>query len=346
MADMHTVDSKEQLENYRLVFNSALFEEKAAKHADQTVLQFRKITRFYALFHIGYFIAGGIEVLTLLLFFPFFAKSSLLAFSFGLIFLTGFSYFVLRFYFQAKKPEQFLHLKLKFIEACKNSLPPTLDAPTYHASLIHAVYKLISNLDGQEHQYYALPKQFHTLASLLEKFSLWCHWKDVHQMKEILHYFCIEERINRIKEHPTDLDTHASLANSYIALYKEYLPRTAPSYTFIIKEYASDAMKKKFHHIASRAIEEFKILNTYVPNDPWIYAQLAAVYHDLNLPEKEIEAYETLLRTLPQDKELLFRCGVLYFQLGRTAEGLKIYEQLKNLKDHQAGELIKYYDMR
>lgn len=340
---MPIIEDKDQALHARLIFNSALFDEQANRHASQAVDKFRRVTRFYALFHIGYFAAGAAELLSLLLFFPFFAKSSLLAFSIGAVFLTVFSYFVLRFYFQAKKPEQFLHVKNSFIESCKNGLPPTLDPATHHASLIHAVYRLIGMLDGQEHQYYTLPKQFHTLAALLEKFSLWCHWKDVHQMKEILHHFCIGQRIERVKEQPIDLEAHASLANSYIALYKEYLPKTAPPYAFIAREYASEEIKKKFQAVASKAIQEFKILDAYAPNDPWVYAQLAAIYHDLQLPEKEIEAYETLLRIAPQDKELLFRCGILYFEQGQTAQGLKAYDALKKLKDFRADELIKFY---
>jgi len=343
---MLTTDTREETQKSRLIFNSALFEEQAARHADDAVAHFRQITRFYALFHMGYFVVGFAELLALLLFLPFFAKSSLLAFSLAAVFLTGFSYFVLRFYFQAKKPEQLAQLKQRFIEACKNALPPSLDLSTYHLSLTHAVYRLIGRLDSQERQYYQIPQQFQTLAPLLEKFSLWCHWKDVHQMKEMLHRYCIQQRIELVKAQPTDLEVHASLANSYIALYKEYLAKKAFPYAFIAREYASDAMREKFQSIAKRAVEEFKIIDAYAPNDPWVYAQLAVIYHDLNLPEKETEAYETLLRIAPQDRELLFRCGLLYFQQGKTAQGLKVYEQLKKVKDPKADELIAYYDVR
>lgn len=339
---MVTPDVFKETRKLRSVFNSAFFEEQANHLAEQTVSHFRKITRFYALFHMGYFALGFLELLGLLLFFPFFAKSLLIAFSLGAVFLTVFSYFVLRFYFQAKKPEQFFRLKTEFIDACKRLLPSNLDPSPL---LTHAVYRLISKLEGQEHQYYQLSEQFKTLAPLLEKFSLWCHWKDVHQMKETLHHYCIHKRVEFVKLQPTDIETHASLANSYIALYKECLPPKTLNYGFIAKEYASESMKEKFQSVAKRAIEEFKIIDAYAPNDPWVYAQLAVIYHDLNFFEKELETYEILLRIAPQDSELLLRCGALYFQQGRIAQGLKIYEHLKKSKDPKADELIGYYDV-
>ena len=53
------------------------------------------------------------------LLFTFLAKSAVLAFSLALIFLTGFSYAVLRLYFHAKKPEQLVELRNAFLEECK-----------------------------------------------------------------------------------------------------------------------------------------------------------------------------------------------------------------------------------
>lgn len=335
---MSTITPSKQNQTARVIFNPALFEEHASQLAEQAASQFRKITRSHALFHCGFFLLGLVEVLGLLLFFPFFAKSSLLAFSIATLFLTGFSYFVLRFYFEGKKPEQFLSLREQCITSFKKGLPAALDRATYHLSLTHAVYRLINKLEGQETQYYPLPFQFKTLTPLLQKFSLWCHWRDVHEMKELLHQFCIEERIEQVKEEPTDIEVHALLANAYIAFYKECLPEKIP---LLVRKHAD---LNRFTLIAKKALEEFKIIDTYAPNDPWVHAQLASIYHDLKMPEKEIEAYETLLRISSQDQELLFRCGSLYFQQGHTAQGLRIYEQLKKQKDPRAKELIAFYN--
>jgi len=324
-------------------FSPAFFDEQINRLVAAGVAHFRSITRNYALFHIGFFLLGMVETFALLLFFPFFAKTSLLAYSLAAVFLTGFSYFVLRFYFQVRKPEQFLQLKDSFIESCKGRLPVS----EHSRSLTHAVYRFLEKLENQEYQYYPLPKHFETLAPLMEKFSLWCHWKDVFQMKELLHAFCIQQLIDAVKKHPTEPEAHATLASAYIALYKLYIdPRKLGKrvpYTFVLKEYKDETVLEKFKKTALRAIEEFKIIDAYAPGDPWVYAQLAAIYHDLEDTEKEIAAYEALLRISPQEKMLTLRLGILYFQKGRTADGLKIYDQLSKVKDARADELIRFY---
>ena len=97
---------------------------------------------------------------------------------------------------------------------------------------------------------------------------------------------------------------------------------------------------------AERAIEEFKILNDYAPEDPWIHAQLAYSYHDLQMPQEEIREYETVLRLKPDDMDTLFRLGVLYFQQGMNAKGLQAYEELKRFHYKKAEALIGYYGSR
>jgi len=313
------------------------------------VRHFRKLTRNYALFHAAFFLLGVAELLALLLFFPFFSQSSVSAFSLAAVFLTGFSYFVLRFYFQVKKPEELLQLRAQFVRSCEEALQDKVDPLKKVSLLSHALYELISYLEGQEYTYYRLPSYFEALAPLTEKFSLWRHWKDLFQMKEILLQFCIRQQIERVKYQPTDLEAHASLANGYIALYRLYIdPRKlgkSVPYAFILRSYASQEMRKKFQATAVRAIEELKILDVYSPSDPWVHAQLAAIYHDLGQRDKEIAAYETLLKISPQDRELAYRLGILYFQQGLTAAGLKIYEQLKKAQDPKAHTLISFYDI-
>lgn len=341
--------AQEKARETRNHFNPALFEEQVKRHSQEALGHFRLITRYYALFHLGFFVLGLFELFAFLLFFPFFAKSSLLAFSIAAIFLTVFSYFVLRFYFQAKKPEQFLQLKGNFIEACKKSIPFELGKSEYHLTLTHALHRFIALLDGQECQYYPLPKYSTTLVPLMEKFSLWCHWEDVLQMKELLQMRCIRELTGLVKTQATDIEAHGSLATAYCGLYKLYMdPRRlgkSSLYQLLAEKYVSNEMRSKFQKAAAYALEEFKIIDYYSPNDPWVHLQLAAVYHDLELPEKEIKEYETLLHLSSQDKEILLRLGVLYFQQGFAAQGLKIYEQLKKIKDSKAEELISYYDI-
>ncbi len=338
---------KEKTHQTRFIFNPSVFDEQVIRFAGESKREFLLVTRTYALFHMGFLALGLIELFALLLFFPFFAKSSLVAFTLAVVFLTAFTYFVLRFYFQAKKPEQFLQVKEGFLNACKTSLPLDPSTKEYSLALGRCLLRFVQALDGQEHQYYPLPKSFQTLAPLMEKFSLWCHWRDVHQMKELLFLDCIQEEMRLVKSHPTDLESHAALANAYVALYRLYLdPRKLGKklYSFVAREYASPEIAKKFQTAAERALEEFKILHYYAPSDLWVHSQLAAVYHDLGYLDKEIAEYEALLRIAPKDRDLLFRLGISYFKQGKNGEGLRIYDQLRQAKDPKGDELISFYD--
>lgn len=324
-------------------FNTALFEDRLGKSCAEALAAFKHITRWYAFFHIFFFTLGLTEVLSFLLFFSFFTKTSILAFSLAGLFLTTFSYFVLLFYFQAKKPEQLSQLRAFYLKICKETVPFQPATPEYHLALVHAIYRLVHDLQYQEYQYYSLPKFFESLRPVIEKFSVWTHWKDVHQMKEILLFVAIQELIDLIKSRPTDLEAHASLANAYLMLSKLYkAPEERPN-SWIPPEYFSAPMQEKFRNAANFAIEEFRILDHYAPEDPWVYAQLAAIYHDLHLPEEEIRAYETLLKISPDDKEVLFRLGVLYFEQGQNAKALQIYDLLKGTKADKAEALISHY---
>jgi hypothetical protein len=60
--------------------------------------------------------------------------------------------------------------------------------------------------------------------------------------------------------------------------------------------------------------------------------------------KEEITEYETILKLCPEDKQILFRLGILCFQQGENARGLQIYEQLKEMQFSRADELIDFYD--
>jgi tetratricopeptide (TPR) repeat protein len=327
---------------------STLPHEGVVKQVEQTVGHFRYLTRRYAFFHILFFSFFLCELIALLLFLPFLAKSFLLAAMVAATFLTAFSYFVLRFYFQTKKPEQFLILRDSFVQSCQQLFSMTTDLIESRRGFLHAIYQLIHTLEGQEYQYYRIPNAMEALAPLVQKFSVWCHWGDVHLMKELLHTYCLRTQLEWVKTHPTELELHRAIANGYIALYKIYqdpAKQGKPAYSFIAKEYASQEMVQKFQKTAQCALEELKIILHYISHDTWALSQLALIYHDLDQKEEERKTYETLLQHSPQEREARYRLGILYFQLGFMAHGLKVYEDLRKMNDPQSDELIRHYDI-
>src|ERR1700733_13232323 len=107
---------------------------------------FRSVTKSYALFHILFFCVGCVEFIAFILFFSILTKSTLFAFTLAGLLFTSFTYFVLLFYFQAKKPQQLIEVKDAFIEQCKAVLPKD----GAHAALAHCLYQLLADLHGEE----------------------------------------------------------------------------------------------------------------------------------------------------------------------------------------------------
>lgn len=308
---------------------------------------FQRIIRGYVAFNLFFLALATFEILFFIFCMRWLSHSSTLAVSLAVIFLTIFSYFILRVYLQAKKPVQFVKLRHRFLAACKSLVGYQEGIPEHHLALANACSRCASALQGKESTYYNPPGWLNFLAPSLERFSLWWHWEDVHRMRELLLLSAVEEHIQVVKCEPTNLEVHATLANAYVMLSSLYMdPRQgegAEDDRWFPAAQLSAELEIKFREAAERAIEEFKILNDYAPDDPWIHAQLAYSYRDLQMPQEEIREYETILRLRPDDRETLFRLGTLYFQQGLNAKGLQVYEELKRSNYQRAESLIKYY---
>ncbi len=344
---MTTSDSFIKTNGQELPFNRSHFDDQTSKFCAEALDDFKQVTRQYALFHISFFSIGILELAAFILFFSFLTKTTIFAFSLAGIFLSAFTYFVLLFYFQAKKPQQLLDVRGNFIRACRNLLPFEPGSPEYHQGTASSLQRMLTTLHRQEYSYYSLPASFETLSPLMQKFSVWTHWKDLHQMKELLLLMIIKQRIELIKLQPTDLEAHARLADAYLALSRLYMdPRKLhpnEDHPWVSPEYASSEMMEKFRKAAYKSIEEYKILDAYAPNDPWVHAQLAGIYRELDLPHEEMREYEAILSSTSSDPDVLLRLGLLYFEHGFSAKALRLYEVLRDRNEPNAEILIAGY---
>ncbi len=328
-----------------LQFDQQGFQRFVEEELEPFLVGFRRSSRKAVFFHHIFFALFAVESVLFTTFFSILSRSHLVALSFALLFLTVFSYFILRLYWKTRRPEELLNLRSSFLERCRNWMNYQEGVPEHHLGLAQAVSRMASRLQDQEYHFYRLPKGLAPLQLGMQKFSCYWHWEDVHQTRELLLQASIEEHLRLIKCEPTNLEIHASLANAYVLLSALYAKpkvsddddRWTPSGRF------SEAMRDRFRTVSGRAIEEFQILRDYAPDDPWIHAQLAYSYHDLQMPEEEIREYETILRIRPDDKETLFKLGVLYFQQGKNGDGLRIYEELRHTQHSKADALIKFY---
>src|SRR5690606_26112090 len=153
---------------------------------------------------------------------PFLSKSSMIAIVFGAAFLTCFSYFILLFYYQAKKPEQFNELKEQFVQSCRQMISIPEGEVQHHLSIAEALSKLAAYLQNFESSFYKVPSIFSVFGKTISWFSTRCYGEDVYKMKLLLLHAAIDEHLKQISSTPTDLEVHASLANTYVTLSRVY----------------------------------------------------------------------------------------------------------------------------
>src|SRR5205807_1896060 len=118
-----------------------------------------------------FLVTGFLEVFFLVLFFTVLAQSAILATSLALVFLTFFSYFILRLYLHARKPEQFQELQTRYITACQDLFNYQEDNPQHSMTLANACTKFANRLQGKENVLYPLPLWLEQLKPLFSKFS-------------------------------------------------------------------------------------------------------------------------------------------------------------------------------
>ncbi len=307
---------------------------------------FDRIIRKYSFFHFSYLILTFSEFALFFYFFALLSQSALISIALSTIFLTLFSYFIFRVYWQTTKSQQLIELKNLFITDVKSVLDYQEEIPECHIGMANALCKLSESLIGREYSFYLPPKWLSITSSFLEKLSCWAHWKDCHQLKEIALVAAVEQQIKHVKCEPTNPDTHTSLANTYIILTGLYaLSHSHEEDDGFWGPSREDRkqMHQKFRIASERAIEELKILSNFAPNDPWIHEQLAYSYRDLQMPAEEISEYELILRLMPSNTEIMYKLGVLYFEQGHNALGLHLYEQLRHAHYKKALALIRHY---
>lgn len=317
------------------LFDSPVIQERVKLLGERSFNDFFTLTRATRQFNFAFFSLAAAELVGILLLSTL-SKSLFIAICLAGLCLTIFSYFLLSFYLEAKKPQQMAEIETGYLTACKELMGKEEDS-----LFLAYVLRQFADLLQMKKWTHAAPAPAPFLQPLFEKCLVWIHWKEVHQMREILLLEATEHHLSLIRNEPIDLEAHAALAHTYLTLAKLYeadenLPWTPSAYS-------SKAMRANFETYTELAVQEFKILDALAPNEPWVHAQLANIYSDLDMLDKEIDEYEILLKLSPKDRELMFRLGLLYFQKGERARALLLYNQLKQAEDPRAEDLIAHY---
>jgi tetratricopeptide (TPR) repeat protein len=306
--------------------------------------EYKKKLRFYFFFHASFFFLLFCEVIYFLIHSAWIVQSFLMAIHLSLIFGTFFCYLTVRMFFKTQKKERLGKLNTEFIDSYLKIIERRF--PNCHLEVLvaDACCQLTVAIHALENKIWACPSKLSFLSPLAETLNDWFFWQDLHEIKESLIQKCIVEHIKLVRLEPTSLEAHAGLANAYIMLSGLYSDgRTSVNHIGWLRKKQQDVFQTKFISVAKKAVEEFKILSDYAPCDPWVHAQLAYSYHDLEMPEEEIKEYEIILKLCPDDKETLFKLGQLYFEQGMNAKGLEIYETLVRSNYKNANQLINFY---
>lgn len=318
-------------------YNQVFFQKKANKNYLETTTQLKKIIRSFFIFNISFFSLFLVEAILFTLLFLIYTSTVFLAFLLASMFLTSFTYLVLLFYFQSKKSEQLITLKERFIKLCKKALSIPIGSAEHHLTIALASLKLTDSIAKNEDDLLKIPKIFFKFSKKLELFLI---KEAIFKFKESLLLAAILEHLNQLKITPTDLEVHTSLTNIYTSLSTLY--KDGKDKMFFSKS-QKEILKQKYLSCTKIALEEFKILNDYAPNDPWIHLQLAKSYSILGLKIEELKEYEIVYKLSPKDNNVLFKLGSLYFETKSNAKALRVYEELKMRNFKDADKLLDLY---
>lgn len=329
------------------------FDERYQSICEIVALQFDREVRLVARMQLFFAFILLAEMILALSLFAWLGATIGFALALSAIFLTTFASFVTLIYLTTARSHRLVDLRDRFTGSCRQHLNYQEGRLDHHLTLAEMTSRLAMDMSEREYGYLQAPRLVQFLHPYLESLSAWHHWRDVHDFRKLLLESVIEESLSLVRCDPLNIEVHANLANAYVLMASLFCdPTRTQVHTFddtstqphwIPPARVSPVMERQFRYFSSRAVEEFKIISDFAPDDPWVHAQLAYSYHDLKMPVEEIHAYEALLDLCPKDEDARFRLGLLYFQQGMNAQGLEMYSMLQQVGYAKAHQLISFY---
>ena len=226
-------------------------------------------------------------------------KSAYFALALAVFFLTLFSFFLFRAYYQALKHDQFDVMIHEWMQGMQSS-------PYDSSRVAEKLSSLSDQLIGRENSYYSPPQRFSFLNAFIPKASFWCHWDDLLRFRELLLQKAVKEYFKILRLQPTHHEIHVHLANTYIklsSLYRACIYKLNHEKVLYTKKQA-DMLEHKFEIVSRKALEEMKILKEIAPDALDINLQLAYLYSDLHMTQEETQQYEDIIEKNPSTMKL------------------------------------------
>lgn len=305
---------------------------------------FRKILRGYLIFHsLAWLLLISLSLCVYLFSGPLYNLSFLSIFI-ALLALTSFTYLALIFYFQSKKTDQLTQLTHWYVSILKKSIGGEFSYLEHYLALAGGLYFFSHYLNPKAMPLYKLKIWLPSLQKVVRKLALFIYVKDFHKLKEMLMLSCIKQHLTLLKYEPTHLEVHGSLANSYLSLSKIYkYSRDHELLDNFSLDDLSEESKIKFKNTIAQAIEEYQIIEDFLPKDPWVLMQLALCYHELEDYDHEIYYFEKILESSDNNYAVMMRLAQLYFSQKKHAKGFKLYKILRENSVEGVELLIEDY---
>jgi hypothetical protein len=150
-------------------FDQLFFQKQANRNYQNTIKNLKVVLQKFAIFNLTFFTIFALETVLFVVLFAALIKSSILAIILGVIFLSFFTYFVLLFYFQAKKSDQLATIKDHFIQSCRQVISTPSGSAEHHLTIAHAALRLSDQIKIIESKLYLLPQKINFLSSMVNK---------------------------------------------------------------------------------------------------------------------------------------------------------------------------------
>lgn len=323
-----------------------LYTSIVAEAKKEALSKFKALFHQSAFLHLSFLLFICIQlIVTTCLFISdlgsFYAPTSL-----AILFLAITSYALIAFYQKNRKLDAIDNICKEFHRACATKLQKHIqDSLKLRLANAACLKELTEALHSQELFYLNIPP-FNFSNNHLLAHILYFHYSDILYLQEKLLDLALKEHSYILADAACDLEFHTSLSKTYAALAKCY---KRPSGKHLQKAYDLSNLSKKaelstcLEKYYTLAVEELQIVKELSENESWAILDLATLYRSFDETKKEMEEYEHLLGKTSDDKEILYRLGLLYFMHHKTSSGLKIYHKLRKLDALFAKNLLSHY---
>jgi hypothetical protein len=266
--------------------------------------------------------------------------------SIALLFLSVASYSLIAFYQKNRKLDAIDSICKEFRHHCFVNLSKNIEEnEKLHLAIAECARDLAEALHTQELFYLTIHPFKFSKKHIISHF-LYFHYNDIVYFQEKLLQLSLDQHANILEDCACSLQFHSSLSKTYSTLatcYKQphgkHLEKAFNYSTFFKRTEFSSALEKYYH----LAIEELKIISEICDEECWVHSDLASLYSFFGDFEKEMEQYEILSGKISDDKEIMYKLGMLYFRHQKTSNGLKIYNKLRKLDALYAKNLLSHY---